>query len=97
MAWSTISRHARGYGRDWDKVRQVILKRDCYLCQQCKREGMIKVANIVDHIISKATRGTDDESNLEVICKQHHDKKTIEETGKTYRAKVSIGLDGWPK
>jgi 5-methylcytosine-specific restriction protein A len=97
MAWHKTSRHERGYGNDWDKLRKAILERDCHICRSCYRQGRVTSANIVDHIISKAKGGTDSENNLEAICKECHDKKTIEEQGKRYKPKVTIGEDGWPK
>jgi 5-methylcytosine-specific restriction protein A len=33
----------------------------------------------VDHIINKQSGGTDDESNLQAICKPCHDQKTQRE------------------
>ena len=51
------SRHERGYGTEWDKLRKVILKRDGYLCQcnECKGgELRLREATHVDHIVSKA-------------------------------------------
>lgn len=73
------SRHERGYGSEWDKRRKRILVRDCGLCQPCKRLGRLTLANIVDHIINKAAGGTDDDENLQLICKPCHTAKTTTE------------------
>jgi 5-methylcytosine-specific restriction protein A len=62
----------------------------------CMIEGRVTTANQVDHIKPKAKGGTDDETNLQSLCEAHHTQKTIEETGKTYREKQKIGLDGFP-
>lgn len=94
MAWPTTSRHARGYGTAWDKLRQQILKRDGYLCQPCKRQGIFTEATQVDHLKRKADGGTDDKANLEATCKPCHDAKTTAEKGHTL--KTAIGVDGWP-
>ena len=100
MAWSDKSRHARGYGHQWDKLRKVILTRDKHLCQECRRKGRVKVGNHVDHITPKAKGGTDDPGNLECVCVEHHSEKTARESaetrGRTYRPRVRIGPDGWP-
>lgn len=32
----------RGYGAEWRKVRNLVIKRDKGLCQTCKREGVIR-------------------------------------------------------
>lgn len=96
MGWSRASRHERGYGTEWDRLRKRILARDCHLCQPCKRSGVIKVGNQVDHIKPKAQGGTDDESNLEVLCATCHTEKTIRENGGIPRVKHATGTDGWP-
>jgi 5-methylcytosine-specific restriction protein A len=54
-------------------------------------------ANEVDHIVPKANGGTDDPDNLRAVSHECHKRLTAEQQGKTYRAKVSIGIDGWPK
>lgn len=94
MPWSRTSRHQRGYGTHWDKTRKRILGRDKYLCQPCLRASMITPASQVDHIKPKAQGGTDDEDNLQSICKSCHDLKTIKESGG--KPKQAIGADGWP-
>lgn len=100
--WSKESRQSRGYGAAWDKIRLRILKRDCGICQQCKREGRIAIGNQVDHIISKAKALTlgwgqaqiDGDTNLQCICDPCHKLKTKVERG--FTPKVETGTDGWP-
>lgn len=70
------SRHERGYDYKWVVLRKRILKRDGHLCQDCKRNGRISLAQMVDHIINKASGGTDDDDNLEAICRRCHSEKT---------------------
>lgn len=94
MAWSRESRHARGYGTAWDKLRKRILTRDKHLCQPCKDKGRLTAAKQVDHIKSKANGGTDAEDNLQSICIPCHNDKTITEKG--HRVKPTISVDGWP-
>ena len=109
MAWPTTSRHQRGYGSSWDKLRLVILKRDKYLCQcdQCKGGrpgGRLTVASDVNHIIPKAKAKAmgwtdeqiDDPTNLQSVAGDCHERITAEQFGGTYRPKVKIGLDGFP-
>jgi 5-methylcytosine-specific restriction protein A len=88
------SRHARGYGTAWDKLRGQIMRRDNGLCQACLRKGRVAAGNEVDPITPKAKGGSDDPSNLEVICKPCHVDKTAREMGR--RRKPRIGLDGRP-
>lgn len=76
------TREQRGYGRDWDKKRRNILKRDNHLCQCCRRHGMAIPASDVDHIKPKKHGGTDDESNLEALCTTCHRRKTAQEQRK---------------
>lgn len=95
MAWSRTSRHARGYGSAWDKLRKKILERDKYLCQPCLAKGRVTAANAVDHETPKAKGGTDDPGNLRAICNDCHRAKTAMDAG--HKPKVTIGLDGWPE
>lgn len=100
---NTESRHVRGYGTAWDKLRLVVLKRDLYLCQcpECKSAGRITPANEVDHIIPRADfeagRATGDSealTNLRAVNEKCHDRLDLEQRG--FRARPEIGIDGWP-
>ena len=73
------SRHKRGYGSWWDKLRKVILRRDSGLCQPCKAHGRYVVATAVDHIVPKSQGGTNEQSNLQAICTPCHAHKTATE------------------
>ena len=89
------SRHERGYGTAWDKLRETILERDKHLCQPCIRKGNgPRVARQVDHIKPKAKGGTDAPDNLQAICGPCHRDKTACDNGR--RPKPMIGGDGWP-
>lgn len=88
------TRHERGYGSKWVKLRAIILKRDNHLCQPCLRQGRPTPAKAVDHIIPKAKGGTDDPANLECVCQKCHDAKTQAESG--FKKRVTFGPDGWP-
>ena len=70
----------RGYGHAWRKLRAQVLERDGYLCQACKAKGRITPATEVDHIINKASGGTDDIDNLQALCKPCHKAKTQTES-----------------
>jgi len=74
------NRHQRGYGKAWETTRAIILKRDKYLCQPCKRNGHIVAAKQVDHKIPKAQGGTDNHENLQSICISCHANKTAKES-----------------
>ena len=88
------NRHQRGYGTAWEKLRKYIIERDDGLCQSCMISGRISPGSEVDHITPKAKGGTDDESNLQLLCTPCHAEKTLQETGR--KLKPIIGLDGWP-
>lgn len=100
--WSKESRQSRGYGAAWDKIRLRILKRDCGICQPCRREHRLTPGNTVDHIINKAKAATlgwsqtqiDADTNLQTICDPCHKYKTKVERG--FVPKAETGADGWP-
>lgn len=73
-----VSRHQRGYGWTWEKLREMVLAGEP-LCRQCAAAGRVALAVAVDHIVPKAWGGTDDLENLQPLCKQCHDEKTARE------------------
>lgn len=80
--WAGGSRHERGYGTEWDKIRIKVLERDGWLCQcsQC-RGGDLRVmaANEVNHIKPKAAGGSDDMWNLQAVSAACHLRITQEQ------------------
>jgi 5-methylcytosine-specific restriction protein A len=91
--WGNTSRHARGYGRSWDKLRLTILARDKHLCQVCLKAGRITVATEVDHIKPKAQGGTDDPENLQSIDKACHAAKTEDEAATAQGRRIRPKFD----
>ena len=77
--WHRGSRHERGYGAEWERTRERIMRRDQGLCQPCKQRGQITGATQVDHKVAKASDGTDDDENLQAICDDCHSQKTTED------------------
>jgi 5-methylcytosine-specific restriction endonuclease McrA len=63
----------RGYGSAWQRARLHFL-REHPLCVMCERDGRVKAANVVDHIIPH--RGDQrlfwDAANWQPLCKPHH-------------------------
>lgn len=57
------------YGRAWPRIRAAHLRAEpgCRACGQA--------AVTVDHILAKAFGGTDDEANLQSLCRRHADEK----------------------
>jgi 5-methylcytosine-specific restriction protein A len=90
------TRHERGYGAAWVRLRRTILQRDRHLCQPCLARGRPTPARTVDHIKPKAEGGTDDSANLRAICDECHKAKTTDEghraKGDTLRLRRD---DGW--
>lgn len=81
-SWSrrrTGSTTERGYGHAWQKLRKEVLQRDGYLCVTCSKSGRYVPASDVDHILNKASGGTDALSNLQSLCKKCHRTKTATE------------------
>ena len=66
-------------------MRKAILNRDAGLCQVCVAAGHATVATEVDHIVPKAEGGTDEETNLQSICRCCHAVKTKEEARRGIR------------
>ena len=97
--WHRTSRHARGYGSAWDKLRLQILERDNFLCH-CPRclggELRVRPAHEVDHITPRAAGGTDDAANLRAVNRECHRQLTAAQQGKTLKPARRIGLDGFP-
>ncbi|WP_414043064.1 HNH endonuclease [Macrococcus sp. EM39E] len=65
----------------WKRKRKQVLRRDDYICQSCKAKGLIKVADVVDHIIP--TKVDWDKrlhlNNLQCLCNECHNIKTKED------------------
>lgn len=74
-------------GRKWMQIRERIMRRDCSLCQTCKRKGRITLATEVDHITALDNGGSNDDRNLEAICAECHKAKTAKDMGYKERAK----------
>lgn len=89
----STSRHARGYGTAWDKLRQRIMERDGGLCQPHHRSGLVALATEVDHLLNRAQGGSDDEANLQAICGACHKSKTnAERQGLTWDERAHFAL-----
>lgn len=80
-AWDHKGKSAadRGYGRRWEKLRLMVMGRDSWLCQECKRRGLLRTATDCDHIVPKARGGLDHPDNLQALCRPCHKRKTRDE------------------
>lgn len=64
------------------------------LCRKCKAKGIVRASTVPDHIIALVNGGTDEDDNIQCLCRWHHEAKTREDLGQKQR--VGIGADGWP-
>lgn len=60
--------------KEWKELREKVLRRDKYLCQECKAKGIYKAADEVHHVFTISTRPDLklDSRNLISLCKLHH-------------------------
>lgn len=61
------------YGRTWQKIRARYLTLHP-LCEECLTEGRSTLATEVHHKIPLGEGGTNDEKNLEAVCKACHSR-----------------------
>lgn len=68
-------RHAFYASTQWRKLRK--LYRSAHpLCEECERNGIVRLAEMVDHIVPIANGGAAlDERNLQSLCRACHNKK----------------------
>lgn len=74
---------ARYKKQKWRDLRERVLRRDEYMCQECKRFGKTEQAVIVHHIFESDKRpdlfySTD---NLVSLCKKCHENMHDRQTG----------------
>lgn len=85
----------RGYGRDWRKVRALVLA-DEPLCRMCKEQDRVTAATVVDHIVRVRVRPDLrlDMENLQPLCKPCHDSAAQSRDRRGYLK--GVGSDGYP-
>lgn len=70
------SRHQRGYGNDWERLRAwFVVQPENLFCKLCAAKGLTRTATTVDHI--EKFHGLDDPrrldpKNLRALCDQCH-------------------------
>lgn len=72
------SRHERGYGAEWQPIRERILTAEPF-CRFCKEKGRVTAATDVDHIDGNSRNN--DPRNLRPLCKSCHSRKTVMQDG----------------
>lgn len=77
---ATIAKRLRG--RKAVEVRDRRLQRTHYLCEDCKAEGRVTLATVVDHIIPLILGGPDTDENTRNLCDEHNAIRTAEQFGR---------------
>ena len=72
-------------GRQWMKIKTDALAASNHWCVECQAEGVQTLAVVVDHRIPLWQGGSNEPSNLQGLCKAHHDAKTALEAGQRAR------------
>lgn len=63
----------------WRKLREKVLK-ERPLCEECKRNGVLTPAKVVDHIVPIVKGGAAlDERNLQPLCHRCHNIKSAKD------------------
>lgn len=78
---ATISAQRRALNRSgwaWSNTRKQVIRRDGGRCQLCPTDRPTPGA-VVDHIVPIVNGGTDDMSNLQLLCTPCHNAKTRDE------------------
>lgn len=92
MTINTI-RYSRITGAAGVAQRKRIRVRDNYTCQNVSCRRAVRVGE-VDHIVALDDGGTNDDSNLHLLCIPCHKEKTAKDRG--YVLKTGIAEDGSP-
>lgn len=78
----------RGYDGLWQRARRVKLAEQP-LCEECLRQGRVRAATLVDHIVPMADGGARlDPDNWQSLCDECHTVKTIQDVAKRRQVRV---------
>lgn len=81
-AGAVVGHERQATGHRWRQIRQRILARDCGMCCLCTTRGLLELAEEVDHIVPVWDGGTDEDENLQSLCKPCHRAKTAREAAR---------------
>ena len=78
-------------GWQWEKIRRRILRRDP-LCVECLLRGFSIMSSEVDHRVPLFKGGSNDDDNLQAICRLHHLEKTRADMGSRPKGCDELGM-----
>ncbi|MEV7007549.1 hypothetical protein [Streptosporangium sp. NPDC051022] len=83
------SRRSAPRPKGWKKIRERIIRRDNGVCQWIDHTGHMcgTPGRNVDHKVPAHLGGTDDDTNLWLLCDPHERHKTATEAGQASAAK----------
>lgn len=92
MAWDGSNRR-QTLPKGWERTRRRIIRRDGGVCtalysdgRRCELPG-----TDVDHIVPHSLGGSEDDDNLQLLCRWHHAQKSSSEGGTAAAgARVSV-------
>ncbi len=87
MAQDSQVKRIRGRALQTLRMRLMSASPICAMCRTA-------VATEVDHIVALTNGGGNEDDNLQCLCAECHEVKTLEDMGQ--RPRVDIGIDGWP-
>ncbi|MAG24943.1 HNH endonuclease [Candidatus Pacearchaeota archaeon] len=64
------------------KLRKRRMERTNWLCEDCSAKGLVRAADVVDHIKPLALGGEDVDSNTRNLCNDCHKVRTKEQFGR---------------
>lgn len=79
-----VATYKRTSGRKLQRQRAELFTREP-LCRECSKAGRVTLAVIRDHIIPLAEDGSDDDDNVQPLCKSCSDAKTDAERARGVR------------
>lgn len=91
MVEHQIARRIRG--RALQKLRARLLA-DSPLCVLCRKQGRVTPATEIDHVVALTNGGGNEDENLQCLCSECHELKTLEDLGQ--KPRQAFGVDGWP-
>lgn len=64
----------------WRAIRKAQIQREP-LCRDCLARGIVKAAEVADHIVPRRLGGSDEPDNLQSLCWTDHQRKRAQERG----------------